>query len=100
MKDREGQPEQGTGHKERLDEEDARRVAEGQERKKAYLAREQTIQKASDSRHSKEAAKRADKETDRLAREETRKKAYSAKEKNMAEAHKARRLRDKEQPRD
>jgi hypothetical protein len=98
MKDRKRQPEQEAGEKERLDEEVARRVAEEQGRKKAYMAKEQTIQRASDSRHSKQAGKRAVEETDRLAREEARKKAYSAKERDMADAHEARRLRDKEHP--
>jgi hypothetical protein len=95
MKEQERRPKQETGQKESLDGGEARRVAEGQQRKKAYLAKEQTIQQASDSRHAKQAGKRADEEADRLAREEQRKKAYSAKEKNMAEAHEARRLRDK-----
>jgi hypothetical protein len=98
MGDQQKRSKQETGQKEKDDAEKARRVAKEQERKNAYLAKELAIQKASDSRHSKQAGKRADEETDRLAREETRKKAYSAKEEDIAEAHEARKLRDKEQP--
>jgi hypothetical protein len=97
MKDQRKPSELETRQKEKGDAEDARRLASEQDRKKAYLAREQAIQQAADSRHSEQAGKRAGEEADRLAREETRKKTYSAREKDMAEAHEARRMKDKGQ---
>lgn len=98
MSDQQNKPGKETTSKEKHAAEEALRAAKEQERKKAYLAKEQAIQKASDSRRTEQAAKRATEESDRLAREETRKRAYSAKEKGTAEASEARKLKGKEQP--
>jgi hypothetical protein len=84
--------------KEKRDAEDAQRLAKEQERKKAYLAREQAIEKASQSRHVERAEKRASEEAGQLVRDEARKKAYSDKETAMAEARESKKLRDKKQP--
>lgn len=83
--------------KEKRDAEQALRLAKELERKKAYLAREQAIDKASQSKQSERAEKRATEEGAQLARDEARRKAYSARETAMAEARESKKLRDKKQ---
>ena len=97
MKDQGEPSEKETRRKEKLNVEEAETAARDQERRKASLAREQAIEKASDSRHTQRAEKRAAEEAEQLAREQARKKAYDAREKDAAEAQQARKLRDKEQ---
>ena len=83
--------------KEKRDVEEAQRLAKEQERKKAYVAKEQATEQASQSRQVERAEKRATEEAGQLARDEARKKAYSARETAMAEAREAKKLRDKKQ---
>ncbi len=73
--------------------EETKRAAREQERKKAYMAKEQAMAMAADSRKSGQAGARATEETARLAWEQARKEAYSANEKKTAEAHEARKAR-------
>lgn len=83
--------------KEKRDAEQAQRQAKEQERKKAYLAKEQSIEKASQSRQAAQGEKRAAEEAVQLARGEARKKAYSDRETAMAEARESKKLKDKKQ---
>jgi hypothetical protein len=93
--DQRTQSEKITMRKEKQEAEEIKRAAKEKERKQAYLAREQVMAKASDSRQSQREEKRTQEEAKQLAREQARKRDYNAKEKTMVDAHEARKLRDK-----
>ena len=84
--------------KEKRIAEEADRLNKEQERRKAYMAREQALEKDSSAREAGRAEKRASDEVAQSAAEQTRKKALAAREMKIAEAQEARRLRDKQQP--
>jgi hypothetical protein len=94
MKDQPEQSKEETSRKEKRDAEEARRVGKDTERRTAYLAREQALERASQAKEAERGKKRADEEAKQLAREQARRKAYSDMEKKTAEAQDARRLRD------
>jgi hypothetical protein len=94
MKDQPEQSKGETSRKEKREAEEARRLGKETERRQAYLAKEQALEKASQAKEAERAKKRADEESGQLAREQVRKKAYADMEKKTAEAQDARRLRD------
>ena len=69
-----------------------------QERKKAYLAREQAIEEAQKKREAKRSEKLAAEEIEEIAKDQARREAYLARERAMAEAQEAKRLKAKKQP--
>jgi len=87
--------EKETRRKDKQNADEANRVVKEQERKKAYLAREQVIGKASDSRRTQRAEKHSSEEAEQLAREQARRKAYFDREKSIADSHQARKSKDK-----
>ena len=70
--------------------EEAERLAGEQERKKAYLAREQAIEEAQKEKGTRRSEKRVIEEVEQLARDQARREAYLAREKTTAEAQEAR----------
>jgi hypothetical protein len=97
MTDQEEQPLEETKRKERRIKEDAERLAKEQVRKKAYLAREQAIEKTWKANKIKRAENRAAEEIEQLPRDQARKKALLAEEQTIAEAQDARKLKAKKQ---
>jgi hypothetical protein len=97
MTDQEEQPLEETKRKERRIQEDAERLAKEQVRKKAYLAREQAIDKNWKLNKTRRAEKRASEEMEQLPRDQARKKALLAEEQAIAEAQEARKLKAKKQ---
>jgi hypothetical protein len=97
MKDQEDNSVKETQRKEKLKAEEAEQVAKDQARKKAYLAREQEIEKGQKSRETRQAEKRASEDIQDSAREKARKETYLAQEKKIAEGQEARKLKDKQQ---
>jgi hypothetical protein len=83
--------------KEKLKAEEARQSAKDGERKKAYLAREQEIEKGQKSRELKQAEQRVSDDIKDSAREKARKEAYLAQEKVIAENQEKRQNKDKNQ---
>ena len=79
-------------------EEEAEGLAKDQGRKKAYLAREEVIEKASKARKTKRTEKRAAEEIGQSAKDQARRDASFAKEQAIAEAQEARKLKAKKQP--
>ena len=98
MSDQEEQQLNVTNREERRSAEEARQLAKEQIRKKAYMAREEAIEKASKERQTRQAEKRATEEIGKLAKGQTRRKALLAKEQAIAEAQEARKLKAKNQP--
>ena len=86
MTDQEEQSLRETKRKEKRIEEETEGLAREQGRKKAYMAREQAIEKAQKAKETKRSEKRAKEEIDQLAREQARKKDYLAREKATADA--------------
>jgi hypothetical protein len=76
----------------------AKQLEKEQERKKAYLAREQAIERASQSKHVERAEKRVAEDALQLARDDARKKAYFAREAAMSEARAEKKLKDSKKP--
>ena len=97
MIDQEEQSLKETKRKERRIKEDAERLAKEQVRKKAYLAREQAIEKTWKANKTKRSEKRATEEIEQLPRDQARKKALLAEEQTIAEAQEARKLKAKKQ---
>jgi predicted DNA-binding protein len=95
MTDQEQQSLRETKRKEKRIEEETEGLAKEQGRKKAYLAREEAIEKALKAKKTKRTEKHATEDIEQLARDQTRKKAYFAKEQAMAEAQEARKLKAK-----
>jgi hypothetical protein len=98
MKDHKGKSEEETRRREARDAEEARSLAKERERKRAYLVREQAIEKAAASKRSERVGAGSIEETERLTREQVRKEAYSANEKRIAQAQEARKLKAGRQP--
>ena len=98
MTDQEQQSLRETKRKEKRIEEETEGLAKEQVRKKAYLVREEAIEKALKAKKTKRTEKHATEDIEQLARDQTRKKAYFAKEQAMAEAQEARKLKAKKEP--
>jgi hypothetical protein len=97
MTDQEEESLKEAKRKERRVKEDAERLAKEQVRKKAYLAREQAIDKNWKLNKTRRAEKRASEEMEQLPRDQARKKALLAEEQAIAEAQEARKLKAKKQ---
>ncbi len=78
--------------------EEAGRLDKEQVRKKAYLAREEAIEKASKASKTKRTEKRAAEEIGQSTKDQARKDASLAKEQAIADAQEARKLKAKKQP--
>jgi hypothetical protein len=78
--------------------EQAEQLAKDQVRKKAYLIREEAIEKASKARKTKRTEKQAAEEIGKSAKDQARRDASLAKEQAIAEAQEARKLKAKKQP--
>jgi len=83
--------------KKKLEAEAAEQLAKDEIRKKAYLAREQIIEKEQKARELREADRRASEDIKNLAREKARKEAYLAQEEAHARDLEARTLKDNKQ---
>ncbi len=79
--------------KEKIAAEEARMLVGEQARKKAYLTKEEAIEKASKLRVEKRAPGRAEEEAKQRTKELERKKAMLAREKAIEEAQEARKLK-------
>ena len=77
--------------------EDAERLAKEQVRKKAYLTREQAIEKTWKVNKTKRSENRATEEIEQSAKDQARKEALFAEEQTIAEAQEARKLKAKKQ---
>ncbi len=96
MRDREIQSSKETKRAEKSKAEEVELLAKDQVRKKAYLAREQEIEKGQKAKAAKRGENHASEEIKELAREKARKEAYTVREKAIAEALETR-LKDKKQ---
>jgi hypothetical protein len=76
------------------DHEEANLLTKERERRQSYLAKEQAIEKAAESRITERAKKRSNEEKEQQALALARKQIYDANEKKRDEAHKARKLQD------
>jgi hypothetical protein len=81
--------------KERLKAEEAEQVAKDKVRRKAYLVREQEIEKGQKTRELRQAEKRASEDVKDSAREKSRKETYLAQERAVSKDQEARKLKDK-----
>ena len=97
MKDQEDNSLKETLRKEKLKAEEVEQVAKDQTRKKAYLAREQEIEKGQKARETRQGEKRASEDIRDSAREKLRKETYLAQEKKTAGQQDARKLKDEKQ---
>ena len=97
MKDKEEHSAKDTMRAKKLGAQEVERLTNEQVRAKAYLAREQEIEKAQKAKDTKRAENRASEDIKKLARENARKEAYFAKEKAIAEAQETRKLQNKRQ---
>ena len=95
MKDQEEYSAKETKRIEKLKADEAAQLSKDDVRKKAYLAREQGIEKGQKARELRQAGKRASEDIKDSAREKTRKETYLAQEKKTADGQEARRLNDK-----
>lgn len=75
---------------------EAEQLAKEQVRKKAYLAREQALEKAGKAKQTKRAGKRASEEAGEVKKEQARREAHAAREQAIAEDQEARKLKAKE----
>jgi hypothetical protein len=97
MSDPEKQSQKEVNRKEQRIAEDAKRLGKEQERRKAYLVREQAIEKVSKAKETERAEKRASDEIAQLAADQVRKKAMVAREKKIADAQEDRKLKTRKQ---
>jgi hypothetical protein len=95
MRDKEEYSVKETKQIEQLKMEEADRLAKEDIRTKAYLAKEQEIEKSQKAKDAKQSEKHASENIKASAREKRRKETYLAQEKKLAEGHEARRLKDK-----
>jgi hypothetical protein len=72
-------------------------LAREEERRKAYLAREEAIKKSSGAGQAERSEKRTVEEAEQAVREQARREAFLAREKALAEAEEARKLRENRQ---
>ena len=77
---------------------EAGRSAKEQVRKKAYLAREQAVEKTWKAKETKRAEKRATEETEQSSRDQARRRALFTREQTIAQAQEARKLKAQKQP--
>ncbi len=89
------QSQRDAERKKKLAEEETLRLVKEQERRKAYLDKEQALEKAAHAREIEQAKKRAVEEISRVATEQARKAALAAREKQLAESQKDRKLKDR-----
>jgi hypothetical protein len=97
MSDPEKQSQIETKRKEKRIAEEAKSLGKEQERRKAYLVREQAIEKASKVKETERAEKRATEEIAQLSADQARKKALVAREKKIADAQEDRKLKTRKQ---
>ena len=97
MRDQEQSLNEANRAKKRTAEE-AEQIAKDQVRKKAYLAREEAIEKASKASETKRMQKRAAEEIGQSTKDQARKDASLAKERAIADAQEARKHKAKKQP--
>jgi hypothetical protein len=83
--------------KEKSIDEEAKRLAKEQVRKKAYLAREKALDDVQKERELKRLENLAKEEIEQLAKEQARKETYLAREKAIAEDQEMRKLKVKKQ---
>ena len=95
MNDQEEKSAKETLRIEKLKTEEAKIAAKDQARAKAYLAREQEIEKGQKVRETQKAKDRAKEEVSELAKDKSRKEAYLAREKIIADEQEARKLKNK-----
>jgi len=98
MNDPKNNSEKESKRVENLKKQEADQLFKEKVRKKAFLAREQEIEKRQVKREAERAEILADEEIKDLAKEKARKEAYLAREKAIADAQEARRRRDKTPP--
>jgi hypothetical protein len=98
MKDQEKRLQKENKQGGELVAEEVRRLAEEQERKTVYLAKEKEIERVSKVKHMERMEKRAIEETAQSAKDKERMKTLFAREKDIADAEIARKL-DKQQSR-
>jgi hypothetical protein len=80
---------------EKLNADEAKQLVREQARTKAYLAREQEIEKAQKLKDAKRAEDRAREEVQESAKEKLRKQTYEAREKSIMADQEAKRLKNK-----
>jgi hypothetical protein len=97
MRDQEEQSLKEIKRKEKRIEEEAGRLAKERGRKKAYLLREEAIEKASKASKTRRTEKQAAEEIGQSAKDQARKKANLAREQAIAEAEKASKSKAKNQ---
>ncbi len=100
MTDQEEQSLKEAKRKEKRATEENEQLARDQARRKANLAREQTIEKDLKERKTKQAEKRAAEEPERLAKDQAKRKANLARERKITEGQEARKLKAKKQTRE
>ena len=83
--------------KEKHIKDEAESLARDKERRSAYMAREQAIEKVSEARHAERSEKRAVEEGEQSARDQVRRDAFLTREKTRAEGQEARKLKEKKQ---
>ncbi|MFH1031800.1 MAG: hypothetical protein V1767_04485 [Chloroflexota bacterium] len=93
MEEQEKQSLKETERREKRIEFEAELIAKEQVRKKAYLAREEAIEKTSKANETKRAEKRAREEIEQLSKDQARRQALFAKEQAIAEAQEARKAK-------
>ncbi len=98
MGDQKEQPQKDDKRSGKRAAEEAERITKEQLRKRAYLVKEETIEKASKARKTRQMEKQTAEEIRQSDKDQTRKKIYFAKEQALAEAQEARKLKAKNQP--
>jgi hypothetical protein len=94
MENHEETSDKETERKEKLRIEESKLLAKEQVRTRAYLAREQEIEKGQKIKEDQRARDRADEEIREVAKEKARKLAYQAREKAIADEQEAKRLKN------
>src|SRR4030042_1379213 len=98
MRDQEEQLQKKAKQSRKRTAEEAECIAKEQVRKKAYLVREEAIEKASKARKTKRTEKQAAEEIGQSAKDQARREAYLAKEQTIEKAQEARKFKAKKQP--
>jgi len=96
MKDHDEEASREALRIEKLKIEEAKLHAREQDRSKAYMEKEQQIEKIQNAKAAQRADERAKEELKDLAREKARKEAYLAREKILADEQAARRSKNKQ----
>ena len=95
MRNKEEDSTKETKRIEKLKADETAQLAREDVRKKAYLGREQEIEKGQKAKDAKQAEERASEDIKDSAREKARKEVYLAQEKAIAKAHEERKLKGK-----